>query len=227
MRNLFLHFFIFTLFLSPNFSAASASANTLLESVSYQKVLQTFKGVYGPLLREKAGLELEVQIDQENPDYFGGASIEGHRFIVSLGNSLPAQPGMTAGAIAFALCHEAGHALGGAPKKTSRENKLSWASVEGQSDYYAASTCLPKLFSTKELQTANQSQAIVQSGLDWMLTVYELIRFSGIAAPSINTPDLSVAPTTVVTYPTLQCRLDTIVAGAGGQPRPPCWFRPH
>ncbi len=41
------------------------------------------------------------------------------------------------------VCHEIGHHLGGAPKMSNRW--VSWASSEGQSDYFAASKCMSKL----------------------------------------------------------------------------------
>ena len=40
------------------------------------------------------------------------------------------------------LCHELGHHLGGTPTKDS----ASWASTEGQADYFATLKCLRKVF---------------------------------------------------------------------------------
>jgi hypothetical protein len=202
----------------------AAPGKTLRKTPSYQAVIQAFQKVYGPLVEEEAGVILDVRIDEENPDYFGGASLEGQKLTIGLGNNLPQQQGVTEKAIAFALCHEVGHLLGGLPKKMTSEGEISWASTEGQSDYYAAKTCLPMLFEVPTLFEANKEKAIVKSGLDFILSVYELIRFSGLPKPSVTTPDESKVGATLSQYPSLQCRLDTVVAGAADKARPSCWF---
>src|SRR5690606_23673424 len=42
--------------------------------------------------------------------------------------------------------------------------------------------------------------------------------------PSFLTPDDSVATSTILGYPSVQCRLDTMAAGVFLQERPSCWF---
>lgn len=209
---------------AKNSVALAAPEKTLRQSPLYQTIIQTFQKVYGSLLHRELGIILDVQIDDENPDYFGGASLEGQKFTIALGNNLPQQQGVTGKAIAFALCHEVGHLLGGAPRKLMSDGKISWASAEGQSDYYAAKTCLPRLFESPALFAVNKEAAVVESGLEFILSVYELIRFSGLPAPSVGTPDGSQVTSTLLQYPSLQCRLDTVVAGASGGPRPSCWY---
>lgn len=229
-----MHFFrslilLITIFsIESGVALANVGTKTLRGTPSYWNVIQTFQNLYAPLVRQEMGIELDVQIDEENPDYFGGASLEGRKLIISLGNNLPQQQNLTEKAIAFALCHEVGHLVGGAPHKLVNDEKvsdhISWASAEGQSDYYAAKTCLPKLFATSTLFASNIKAAVVEAGSDFILSIYELIRFSGIPMPSVKTPDESKVSPTVLSYPSLQCRLDTVVAGAAGRPRPACWY---
>ncbi len=45
---------------------------------------------------------------------------------------------MTKDAFLFVGCHEIGHHLGGFPKNTG---SMAWATIEGQSDYFAAAKC--------------------------------------------------------------------------------------
>jgi hypothetical protein len=49
---------------------------------------------------------------------------------------------MTKDAFLFVGCHEIGHHLGGFPKNSG---SISWASVEGESDYFAAAKCLREI----------------------------------------------------------------------------------
>jgi hypothetical protein len=49
---------------------------------------------------------------------------------------------MTKDSFLFVACHEIGHHLGGFPKQTG---SMSWASDEGQADYFAANKCYREL----------------------------------------------------------------------------------
>jgi len=52
---------------------------------------------------------------------------------------------MTPDGFATVVCHELGHHLGGVPKKFSWFGN-SWASNEGQADYFGIMKCLRKMF---------------------------------------------------------------------------------
>lgn len=120
-------------------------------------------------------------------------------------------PGMTRDAYTQVVCHELGHFLSGAPRKPN-----SWGSAEGQADYYSTQTCLRGFW--KE----NYEARAFLSSLQLSLILSEI---SGEEAPSLQSKDTSIAEKTKTSYPAIQCRLDTYVAGARNVSRPGCWFK--
>ncbi len=108
------------------------------------------------------------------------------------------------------LCHEIGHVLGGQPLKS----RTGWSSTEGQADYFSA-TCAKKLGlgETEFMEAAlNLSRIYAQVTLQ--------------PEPSLSRCDSSAVTRTNFGYPQVQCRLDTMLAGWRGEPRPRCWFLP-
>lgn len=160
-------------------------------------------------------------------------------------------PGMTDRAMALTVCHEIGHILGGSPYHLKGESKNM--SIEGQSDFFAASTCMKKYlthYSIKEevvgLHVLAASKCfekfsdgserdncfeIAKSGQD-LANVFTFLNPEQVF--SFETPSqLVVSETLFNSYPSIQCRLDTFLAGAlapyplpeGEDLRPACWFK--
>jgi hypothetical protein len=65
---------------------------------------------------------------------------------VHMFGGLARHPKITEDGFALVVCHEMGHHLGGSPRKKSDTNRLSWASNEGQADYWGAMKCLRRYF---------------------------------------------------------------------------------
>jgi hypothetical protein len=151
------------------------------------------------------------------------------------------RPELTADAFLLTLCHETGHFLGGAPLNAQG------LAAEGQADWYATSVCLPALWESVDAPTAPASEmdpalpeaeveACAASDAAVSRRCERILRAAWSAmhmaaarrqlpAPLFATPDPAVADATVtVGYPGIQCRLDTLRAGALGMPRPACWF---
>lgn len=154
-------------------------------------------------------------------------------------------PGMTADGVVAVLCHELGHGIGGAPFKDNGEKEL--VSTEGQSDYFAYNSCLPRMFRRIPPATTPQaaSDKIEQiciaksSSKAELLNCYRLFAVleierayfaEHVSTPSktdYDTPDESVASKLNLDpyyYPSNQCRIDTMMAGYFKDPRPQCWF---
>lgn len=155
-------------------------------------------------------------------------------------------PGMTKDSFALVVCHEFAHHLGGKPRITA-----SWASAEGQADYFGAKECLQKYFIANPLDLQEQAELptmeyIDQSCAESYGTDQEKInacvrgviagedlavtfaKFEGYVNefPSILTPsEYKVTKTIRDKYPSVQCRLDTFFNGALGLERPACWFK--
>lgn len=108
------------------------------------------------------------------------------------------------------LCHEIGHVLGGEPKMS----RGGWSSTEGQADYYSSHECAKRLDFDEE--------SFLQAAQD-LTGIYAEVR--GDKPPRIENCDEHVAPRTNYGYPTLQCRMDTLLNGWYGLERPKCWYR--
>jgi hypothetical protein len=140
---------------------------------------------------------------------------------------------------AFAVCHELGHILGGAP--TSSLTDYEWGSSEGQADYFAAGKCLKRYY-----ESLYQRLSIQLPKNEWiyneiLVTAQEMSDFFNYEATtkmelsSIGNKDLTEVLESIRNgYPTNQCRIDTIVAGVlcenwpcltGKGMRPRCWFK--
>jgi hypothetical protein len=123
-------------------------------------------------------------------------------------------PYMNRDGLELILCHELGHHLGGPPYKI----KSTWASAEGQADYFATKSCL------KELWKEDSKKISIRSIVASQNVVKMIAEVSGDILPDIQKPDLLRVKETELDYPSLQCRLDTFVAGTFDSSRPGCWF---
>lgn len=208
-----------------SFSATGSDLSDLMKEVTLE---------YQSEIKGDFGVKLEILPDAENPLYFGGASLESGVFSISAGRDLMQNKGMTEGAVLFLLCHEVGHLVGGIPKKETN----TWASTEGQSDYYAASTCLKRLYLkrfshshpyvTNEIRVLCHGDEIcgktMAAGKEFMDALYAYIDVPEMPRPELKKTERPLLKWEKLNYPTLQCRLDTIKNGARGLPRPSCWF---
>jgi len=198
--------------------------------------------------------EYSLQIKQSNmladfnwnfdwkQDHIGaGSNFYDGQFSIMLYGGYVRATGSTFELIALTLCHELGHYLGGTPRQRLYDkNKEDWSSSEGQSDWFAAHSCLPKVYqyfnknSPQKLKVVlndkdkdicalvdntnenslNQCRWIMSAGLNFA----DFVRHY--TDRSIEKPSLSaVSPekpliTLHSQYPSVQCRLDTFRVGA-------------
>lgn len=164
-------------------------------------------------------------------------------WVINLYGGFARHPEITEDGYALVLCHEIGHHLGGAPKKTN----ISWSSAEGQADYFATLRCLKRVFkhdnnerylkdiyvpqiikeNCEESFTKKQDIAICKRSVLAGLSVARVMADSQNAmTPQIETPDSTITSSTIEEYPSVQCRLDTYFLGSLKLKRPLCWFRP-
>ncbi len=125
-------------------------------------------------------------------------------------------PEMSPEGAALILCHELGHGIAGPPLKRG-----SSSSVEGEADYFATYSCLPRLLS----YLSWDSESII-SGIAVQLV---LINKQGAAANYEERDEQVVEEINQDPsfYPGNQCRLDTLLAGARREERPRCWWVPN
>lgn len=154
------------------------------------------------------------------------------------------------------FCHELGHFKAGAPfKKRGRTQKDSWSSSEGQSDYFSTVHCI-KEFNLKKksftevekldtqieireicLQSNHPDCYKVINSIFMLVKTYQSWTHE---QNELNFLNINLSPTryTILTYPSNQCRLVTLINGFlcdeydfmtyecldENYRRPQCWF---
>ena len=129
------------------------------------------------------------------------------------------------------------HAHGGKPDKRSPLFKVT----EGQSDYWGAKDCLEEVLrltpQTDFAEATAYESFLCTDSEDIAMCERLLLTGRRIGAllsfikdepiPNYETPDQTVVNRTLKSYPdSIQCRLDTYLAGFQNQDRPRCWYKP-
>lgn len=203
----------------------------------YIQIIQRFMGFATADIYAQYRKPLLIPNEWESPFFAGYAKLDEKYAQISLWGGLVRAPGSTHGALVAILCHELGHLLGGEPRQ--RIAGADWASLEGQSDFFAAKTCMPRFFKAYPQFSLNISEEVVkkcgddlicqktlQAGLE-MMNLLQRYSFKEYTPVDLQT----LAPATeelITSYPSEQCRLDTYVHGARCHDKdclpPPCWF---
>ena len=165
--------------------------------------------------------------------YFDEEQILHHQIFISGG--VARLPNATMEGVALILCHELGHPYGGAPLRYDDDGvKIS---LEGQADYYSTAQCLRKilpLIPTRQSAPPDPYGACqddicrrifvaIETQRDYFAANAENPQQTNYYTPSTEVVDsINYEP---FFYPSAQCRLDTLVAGALQRPRPACWYK--
>jgi hypothetical protein len=191
-------------------------------------IVKSVSDVYAPIVAQKGGtLSMNNRWDDDTVN--ASAQQSGKTWIVNMYGGLARHPLTTDDGFALVVCHELGHHLGGAPRKGT-----SWASNEGQADYWGAMKCLRRVLekadnasvvskmnvdaeATKQCQATYHSendialcQRVAMAGKSLGSLLSEL---GGTGKVSFTTPDTSKVSRTNDNHPAGQCRLDTYFNG--------------
>jgi hypothetical protein len=161
------------------------------------------------------------------------AQQSGSRWIVNMYGGLARHETVTDDAFAMVVCHEMGHHLGGAPKIRSWFS--TWASNEGQSDYWGAMKCFRRVFEKDDnvkivsemadvspIVTSNcnetypneaEAALCIRAAMAGKSLATLLGSLRNTPPPQFETPDSSVVSRTDNRHPAAQCRLDTYFQG--------------
>lgn len=194
--------------------------------------------IYKPIFKEKYKADLVVIRKWEDGTVNAYAQQTGKTWKVSMFGGLARHDEATQDGFTAVLCHEIGHHIGGAPKKKTWMS-TSWASNEGQADYFSTAKCLKRLFQdkirvnlreyrkakTKEqlfakaacdktYASTNEAALCYRSAEAGKSLARLLGSLRGNAEVKYITPDPKVAPKTVHSHPPAQCRLDTYFQGS-------------
>jgi hypothetical protein len=205
-----------------------------LSEQEFNDVITKVESIYAPIVAELGGT-LKVSRGWTDATVNAYAQRVGSEWKVAMFGGLARHETITADGFALVVCHEIGHHIGGAPKKVGYYSN-SWASNEGQSDYFANLKCLRRAFlnddnkaiiSKMEIPMAlseacskafasEEDRAIcIRGGMagDSVARLFAALRNQSTPA-KFDTPDRSVVSVTNDNHPATQCRMDTYFQGS-------------
>lgn len=221
--------------------AASAFASAKGDLPAYLDPIDaTAKALYGPFIGAKKGHFLIERNAASELVVAGARRNTVDEYAVIFDHGFLKSPNLTPDAYRFALCHEIGHLLGGAPRRPPpaewegpvHEDGLMLMSGEGQADYYATRVCFARMVEGEDHAAALKGKEVplrLKAACDetWgkdsdlalvcergAIGSYEMLRMVAPFKISLNKRDEEIVEKTLVVYPSRQCRLDTAVAGA-------------
>jgi hypothetical protein len=203
-----------------------------LTEAQFNAVIDKIEPTYTKLAAEMGG-KLKIARKWTDGTVNANASRSGSTWNVNMYGGLARHETITEDGFALVLCHEIGHHMGGAPKYTGFMN--TWASNEGQSDYFAVLKCLRKTFLNDDngavVATLNAPETLVagcakahpnkdeknlciRTGMAGMSVARLFAALRSKPDPKFDTPDTAVVTTTNHAHPAYQCRLDTYFQGS-------------
>lgn len=197
----------------------------------FNEIIDRVDKHYRPIVKSKGG-NLKWSRGWKNDTVNASAQRFFWTWKVNMYGGLARHPLTTDDGFALVVCHELGHHLGGAPKVGGF---MSWASNEGQSDYFANLKCFRKVFESdnneeiiakmdvpatvREKCSANYSlendvALCIRGAMAGKSLAQLLGSLRGNTDISFDTPDANVVGKTDNKHPAAQCRMDTFLQGA-------------
>lgn len=190
-------------------------------------------------------LNLNLKLEEKNSAEIGAwADLQDTKAVIVVSRANRFHRKMNSATVTLILCHELGHFLGGLP----RYSNSSWASVEGQADYFATASCVPAIYNkiaaklTKSFAVKDEVKNYCRSTLldlplnfcEYALEgAYSLIQIlspfhviESQSSLSIQSRDLSISTQLIESHASLSCRYETFLRGLLTLERPSCWFSP-
>lgn len=205
------------------------NANNMTEE-RFNEIIDKVEAVYAPIIRSDRRARLKVNRKWDDDTVNASAQQFFKLWIVNMYGGLARHPDVTDDGFALVVCHELGHHLGGAPKNSF---PMTWASNEGQSDYFASLKCFRKVFggddninivANMDVDDHAVSMCESQWGNDEDVALcirasmagYSLSKLlsRGSRSLSFRNPDPRVVDRTNDRHPEGQCRLDTYFQGS-------------
>ncbi len=208
---------------------------------NFNRVIDAAYEVYLPVSEKFGDSSLTINKLWEDSTVNANVSRFFGNVTINMYGGLFRRPETTLEGFALVVCHELGHAYGGAPYISSWQ-KLS---AEGQADYIGARECLYRVIEKLnlegyELEPTDYMKVICSNFFDnpaqKNLCERSLIGGQSLGnllatikeeeIPDYQTPDPTEVEQTLTSYPeTIQCRLDTYLRGTLRLKRPSCWFK--
>ncbi len=208
----------------------------------FLEIIQIAKKMYDPVAKAY-GEKLTINANWDDATVNASCSKFFGTITINMYGGLARRPEVTQDGFALVLCHELGHAFAGFPYA----NSFLKLSAEGESDYYGTKVCQKSIFTALEIdedtfetteftektcteQNENKEDYVkctrsLASGISVNRLFAKLM--TGQEESDYETPDPTEVSSTLPSYPeTIQCRLDTYLAGTIGDKRPLCWYKP-
>ncbi len=224
-------------FLPQNNFNISVDAKRLggITEEQFNSVIDKIEGMYAPIVSsEPSAPVLKVIRNWTDGTVNAYAQQTGKDWKVSMFGGLARHEAITPDGFALVVCHELGHHIGGAPRKSSAWAS-PWASNEGQSDYFANLKCLRRVWNDEDNTTVvatlevpaalsekcasaftgQEASLCIRGGMAGM-SVAKLFQslYSETNSPKFETPSAKVVVKTDDNHPATQCRLDTYFQGS-------------
>jgi hypothetical protein len=207
---------------------------TGISESDFNSVLDKVESLYTSIIQEKGGT-FEINRLWTNGTVNASAEQIGETWVINMYGGLARHELMTADGFLLVACHELGHHLAGNPKYSSYFGGSSWASVEGQSDYFGTTKCLKRVYSSmsdeelaqfkgndpiaktncSKIYSETRDQLICErSAIAGIVLGNVLAELGGQAEVKLETPTDAVYSGIYQYHPRAQCRLDTYFQGS-------------
>jgi hypothetical protein len=228
--------FAFATFLPPNDlwkqdRIQGLDSGTTMTEVEFNQIIDKVSAHMEPSVKLHGGT-LVVGRRWTDPTVNANSNQFFNQWHVNMYGGLARRPEITADGFTLVMCHEMGHHLGGYPFFGIMGR---WAASEGQADYFASEVCARKVWSDDKTENAksrfsvlpfaktkcdsqwkNQDEqnlcyriAMAAQSLGLVLSTVKKTKL-----PDFSTPDQTEVASTLSSYGSVQCRIDTYFNGA-------------
>jgi len=205
-----------------------------LTEAQFNSAIERVEVLYAPIVAQQGG-KLVIDRAWDDATVNAYAQRSGSNWMVNMFGGLARHEAITEDGMSLVVCHEIGHHIGGAPTKASAYAS-TWASNEGQADYFSNLKCLRRTFlnddniaivaamnvpealtlaCAKAWSSAEDKAICVRGGMagDSVAKLFASLRSQPTPA-KFDTPDRSAVSVTNDNHPATQCRLDTYFQGS-------------
>ncbi len=216
--------------------ATKANEATGISEETFNSIMDRIEKIYAPIIESKGG-KLDLRRLWTDGTVNASAERIGDTYRVNMYGGMARHELITADGFMLVACHEVGHHLGGKPKYSNwwPIGSESWASVEGQSDYFGTAKCMRKMFldmSEEELLAFEKNNAFAEKKCnevyseekDQTMCVRNAIAgvvlgdvlgsLSESEPVNLETPSVDEFAGVNQKHPKAQCRADTYFQGA-------------
>ncbi len=244
MERLFLFLFVisfsaFATFIDfPLYEEGALEKKSMEVPEEYQEIAQEVYELFDEEVRLQGG-KLKIEFNMRETKINAYADRKTDYWRITFTGGLIRHKLFNKNLFASVLCHELGHHIAGPPYKSFFLFGPTWASAEGQSDYFATNICLKRLYMDKnntEILGAEEINPFIDEACRLKDPRYydlcvrntliseETGRMLAILGskkpipeekmPKLNTPDSNQVSRVFTKHPKAQCRMDTYFQGS-------------